>query len=505
MREAPRPDARDVGSKLEVRTGLELYSSSEIAELKQSATPNDGLVTVGASRAAHTDWRPPAELPDLRRVGSIALDTETNDEGLRADRGSAWPWPAAMSAGSALPGARTASIRANYVPLRHPDTNNFDRENMSSAGSKTRSLPASNRHALNGIYDCGWLWADLGVVLPPSEQLEEIGALATLIDENRYRYSLDALCDWRRITRQGHGIARGGGQGRRLQDRKEDQLQSYIWQLPARLVGPYAEADAANTLALFESLDPVLDKEGTRTAYRLDVDLQPMVHEMRRRGIRVDQSAAQQARDYCLQKRDSTLAELSGQLGSPVSMAEIASKNWKVQTFDAYHVNYRRTEKGNPSFKGGKLGWMAAHPHWLPQLIATASKYDHAGSTFLEGHILPHLIGDRIYGEINPHRSQEGGTRSFRFSYSNPPLQQMPSRDEELGPLIRSVFLPEEGELWCTVDCSQQEFRFVVHHAAIRNLPGANDAVRRYHTDPDTDFHALASEITGLHRKDAMP
>ena len=197
------------------------------------------------------------------------------------------------------------------------------------------------------------------------------------------------------------------------------------------------------------------------------------------------------------------LTELSEQLGSRVGMAEIASKKWKARTFDAHHVNYLRTEKGNPSFKAGKLGWMATHPHWLPQLIATASKYDHAGSTFLEGHILEHLIGDRIYGEINPHRSEEGGTRSFRFSYSNPPLQQMPSRDEELGPLIRRVFLPEEGELWCTVDCSQQEFRFVAHHAAIRNLPGAKEAVRHYRTDPDTDFHALASEITGLQRKDA--
>ena len=45
-----------------------------------------------------------------------------------------------------------------------------------------------------------------------------------------------------------------------------------------------------------------------------------MVQEMRRRGIRVDQSAAEQARDYCLQKRDRALAELSEQLGSPVSM-----------------------------------------------------------------------------------------------------------------------------------------------------------------------------------------
>ena len=172
-----------------------------------------------------------------------------------------------------------------------------------------------------------------------------------------------------------------------------------------------------------------------------------MVHEMRRRGIRIDQSAAEQGRDYCLQKRDAVLAELSEQLGTHVSMHEIASTIWMERTFDAHGINYPRTEKGNPSFKAGKLGWMAGHPHWLPRLIATASKYEHAGSTFLEGHILSHLIGDRIYGEINPHRSEEGGTRSFRFSYSNPPLQQMPSRDPELGPLIRSVFLPEEGEI----------------------------------------------------------
>ena len=33
--------------------------------------------------------------------------------------------------------------------------------------------------------------------MPPSDRLEEIGALATLIDENRLKYSLEALCAWR--------------------------------------------------------------------------------------------------------------------------------------------------------------------------------------------------------------------------------------------------------------------------------------------------------------------
>src|SRR5262249_40738384 len=155
------------------------------------------------------------------------------------------------------------------------------------------------------------------------------------------------------------------------------------------------------------------DREGTREAYRLDVDVLPMVHEMRRRGIRIDQGAAEHARDYCLQKRDAALAELSEKLGATVSMGEIAKPTWKANTFDAHKIKYPRTENGNPSFKAGKMGWMATHSHWLPQLIAQANKYHDAGAKFLEGHILAHLVGGRVYAEINPHRSDNGGTRSF--------------------------------------------------------------------------------------------
>ena len=449
-----------------------------------------------------SDWQPPGSLPDLRRVGIIALDTETHDEGLRAGRGSAWPWHGGYICGISIAWRDDSGIGAHYFPLRHPDSENFDSEQVfqwlrDHVDSGVRFVTQ------NGLYDWGWLRTEAGIKMPLSERLEEIGALATLVDENRYSYRLDELCAWRGLPGKDETLLLEAAKAAGFKISKKTPLQSYIWQLPARYVGPYAEADPIATLRLFEDLNPILDREDTRTAYRLDVDLLPMVHEMRRCGIRADQSAAEQARDYCLQKRDQALAELSEQLGGLVGMTEIASPIWKARTFDAHKVNYPRTEKGNPSFKAGKLGWMAVDPHWLPRLIAIANKYDAAGSNFLEGHILDHLIGDRVYGEINPHRCEEGGTRSFRFSYSHPPLQQMPSRDKELGPLIRSVFLPEDGEIWCTVDCSQQEFRFVVHHAIIRNLPGAKQAAERYYNDPDTDFHALAGEITGIPRDDA--
>ena len=77
----------------------------------------------------------------------------------------------------------------------------------------------------------------------------------------------------------------------------------------------------------------------------------------------------------------------------------------------------------------------------------------------------------------------------------------MPSRDKELAPLIRGVFLPEEGEVWAKPDISQQEFRFVVHYAVLHKLPGAKEAAERYRTDPDTDFHAWSRDMTGLERE----
>jgi DNA polymerase-1 len=269
-------------------------------------------------------------------------------------------------------------------------------------------------------------------------------------------------------------------------------------------VGPYAEADAENTLLLWENLDPILDQEGTRDAYRLEIDLLPMVHEMRRRGIRIDQSAAERAYDLILQKRGGVLADLSEKLGRSIGMDEIGSAKWKAETFDKHNITYPRTAKGNPSFRGGNTGWMVNDPHWLPQFIAKATKYHTAASIFLKGHILDHIIKGRVYSDIHPHRSDDGsGTRSLRFSYSDPPLQQMPARDKELAPLIRGVFLPEEGEVWAKPDISQQEFRFVVHHAVLHNLPRAKEAADLYRTDPDADFHAMVADMTDLERESA--
>ena len=450
-----------------------------------------------------TDWTPPTELPDLRRADLIAIDSETKDDRLRVDMGSGWPFRAGHVCGISVAFHAESEVRGLYFPLRHPDTNNFDPDQVyrwlrDHVAAGTRFVTQ------NGLYDWGWLRAETGIKMPPGERLDEIGALSTVVAENRFRYSLGSLCAWRGLPGKDETLLQEGIAALGLVTGKRKKIipQNYIWQLPARYVGPYAEADAVNTLLLYESLNPILDQEGTRAAYRLEVDILPMVLEMRLRGIRIDLDAAERARALLLRKRDAALAELSEKLGSPVSMHEIQGRKWLEETFDRQGIQYPRTEKGNPSFTAGKTGWMAGHGHWLPPLVATANKYDKAVGDFVQK-LIDYTVNGRIHAEINPHRSEDNGTKSFRFSYSDPPLQQMPSRDKELAPLIRGIFLPEEGEIWAKPDASQQEFRLVVHYANQHGLRKAAEALARYRDDADTDFHALAATITGLERNDA--
>jgi len=393
-------------------------------------------------------------------------------------------------------------VQSLYAPIQHPDTPNlFPKETVSrwlgdlvDAGVQLVTQ--------NGLYDWGWLWADLGVPFPPGAQVEEVGAAATIVDENRHTYNLDDLCAWQGLPGKDEGLLREALQAYGFPS-TGGQIKQNLWRLPARYVGPYGAADPAQTLQLWERLVPTIEREGTGAAYRLECELLPMVHAMRRRGIRVDLDAAARARDALLAKRDEAFADLQDRIGETVGMEEIGRTRWLERIFAAHapKIAVPRTAasknfpQGQASFTAGSTGWMHKSPHWLPRLVVRADKYNNAAQKFLQGYILDYATRGRIHAEVHPHRSDEGGTRSLRFSYSDPPLQQMTARDEELAPLIRGCFLPEEGEVWGKPDVSQQEYRFIVHYARRLGLSGADTATQMYRDDPDTDFHDLCTRM----------
>jgi len=135
-------------------------------------------------------------------------------------------------------------------------------------------------------------------------------------------------------------------------------------------------------------------------------------------------------------------------------------------------------------------------------MIAEARKVNKISTTFIDT-ILKHEHKGRIHADINQIRSDDGGTVTGRFSYSNPNLQQIPARDPELGPMIRSLFIPEQGCKWGCFDYSQQEPRLVAHYALKFKLPSVNVIADSYENDPSTDFHKIVADMAEIPRSQA--
>jgi len=444
-----------------------------------------------------SDWQMPSELPDLRKFKRIALDRETKDDGLANGRGPGWAFGAGYICGVSAAWKVGNEFRSFYAPVAHPDSECFD-------GDAVRRWELDHQKAgvefvmQNAPYDVGW--GNRQWDIPCPKKIQDTTCMAYLIDESRRGFDLDSLCAWRGLPGKDERLLREAAEVYGIDPKSE------LYKLPSRFVGQYAEMDAVRTLQIAESMEPELDEQGLRRAYQLEMDLVPMVHAMRKRGVRVEMEGAERARLHCLKVSEQAFRDLSDKLGQTVGIDEARSNGWLERAFDSQKLTYPRDQfTGRASFEAK---WMSQEEHWLPLLLVRGKSYRDAADKFIRNFIMDFAHADasgdsRLHASINQFKSEDGGTRTSRFSYSDPPLQQMPNRNEELAKLIRGSFLPEEGELWLSADYSQQEYRLIVHFAERQKLAKAKEAADKYRNDPSTDFHSMVAELTGLARKPA--
>jgi DNA polymerase I-like protein with 3'-5' exonuclease and polymerase domains len=435
-----------------------------------------------------SEWIPPMELPDLTGTKKIAIDVETRDPDLKTN-GPGW----ATGNGEVVGYAIAVDDWSGYIPIRHMGGGNLDEKVVNKWLKQVFECPA-DKIMHNAQYDAGWI-KRMGFDL--KGRIIDTMLIAALLDENRFSYSLNALSyDLLGKTKSEKGLveaARSFGV-----DPKAE-----MWKLPAMHVGAYAEADAELALELWNYFSVQLGKEDLWGIANLELDLLPCLIEMTWRGVRIDQDRVEQTRDGLLKRERKIMKEIKDIAGRDI---EIWAAQSLSKAFDKVGIQYPKTEKGAPSFT--KL-FLQDNPHPLSQLVLQARNLNKTSSTFINT-IMKHAHADgRVHSHINQIRSDDGGTVSGRLSMNSPNLQQIPARDPEMGPMIRSLFLPEEGEQWAAIDFSQQEPRILVHYAHVygqsRNLPleGASDFVEAYNADPNTDFHSLVAEMANIPRKQA--
>ena len=438
--------------------------------------------------APKSEWVPPHDLPDLTEAKRIAIDVETRDPNIKAN-GPGW----ATGDGEVVGYAIATDTWSGYIPIRHNGGGNLDEKIVNRWLKKVFECPA-DKIMHNAQYDAGWI-RRMGFDL--KGKIFDTMLIGSLLDENRFSYSLNALAfDYLDKTKS-EKLLNEAAQAFGLDPKSE------MYKMPAMFVGPYAEADAEITLELFNFFQSKIITEGVSDIVDLETRLLPCLIDMTWRGVRVDLDKAERLRDELLKREKGVLHSIRKLTGMDV---EIWAAQSIAKAFEKLELSYPRTEKDAPSFT---KSYLSDHEHELPKLIVEARNLNKTSGTFINT-ILKHCRSDgRIHSHINQIRSDDGGTVSGRISMNNPNLQQIPARDPELGPMIRGLFLPEEGDQWAAIDFSQQEPRILVHYAHVfgqnRNSPlrGAEEFVTMYNSDPKTDFHTMVAEMAQIPRKQA--
>jgi DNA polymerase I-like protein with 3'-5' exonuclease and polymerase domains len=427
------------------------------------------------------EWLPPTEFPDLSKYDEIAIDLETKDPELKT-MGSG----SVTGRGDIVGIAVAVTDWAGYYPIAHEGGGNMDFRMVLKWFQGVLNTPAVKIFH-NAMYDVCFIRA---AGLKINGQIVDTMIAGSLVDENRFRYDLGSMGrDY---------LGKGKNESILAETAKEWGIdaKSEMYKLPAMYVGEYAERDAEMTLELWQEMKKEIYTQDIEDIFKLETELFPCLVDMRFLGVRVDVEAANQLKDKLLKEEKECLQKVKKETGIDT---QIWAARSIAQVFEKLQLPFDRTEKTNsPSFT---KNFLQNHPHPVVKYIARAREINKSHTTFIDT-ILKHSHKGRIHAEINQLRSDVGGTVTGRFSYSNPNLQQIPARNKELGPMIRSLFIPEEGMKWGVFDYSQQEPRLVVHYAALQNMYGVGDVLDAYN-DSSVDFHQIVADMANIPRSQA--
>jgi DNA polymerase I-like protein with 3'-5' exonuclease and polymerase domains len=431
---------------------------------------------------AQTEWVKPTEFPDLRQVDEIAIDLETKDPDL-IKKGSG----SVIGNGDVIGIAVATKHYKGYFPIGHEGGGNMDRQRVLGWLKDILESP-STKIFHNAMYDVCWLRA-LGFKINGDIVCTMIAAAIT--DENRFRYDLNSL-SW-------HYLGYGKNEAALAEAAEEWGIdpKAEMYKLPAMHVGSYAERDAEVTFGLWQEMKKEIISQDLEDIFDLETELFPCLVDMRFKGVRVDVDKAHKMKTEFKKAEHELLNKIKGE-------TNIDTQIWAARSianvFDVLRLEYPRTEKTEaPSFT---KNFLQEHKHPVVNMIAKAREINKAHTTFIDS-ILRYEHKGRIHAEINQLRSQTGGTVTGRFSYQNPNLQQIPARNKDLGPKIRSLFIPEDGCKWGVFDYSQQEPRLVVHYASLYKLPSVYDVIDAYNTDSNADFHQTVANMAQIPRSQA--
>lgn len=343
-------------------------------------------------------------------------------------------------------------------------------------------------------------------IIFPEDRTECTMIRAALIDEHRLTYDLDGL------SRDYCGDK--GGKDKEIyaelaalfggKPTKEAQMPN-LHRAPLALTGRYAKRDTRSALNLWRAQERLIAEQDLTRVHALEMQLLPAIVRMEQYGVRVDVDRAERAVGEIDKRAHQLQKDLNRLAGFPIN------PNPSASIHQLFEPKEQRDAAGNKTFilidgtiaeptdSGGKASidadCLRRMKHPAASMILNLRKMVKARDTFLKGHVLGNHHDGYIHANINQTKSEgDVGTGTGRLSINGPALQQIPKRDKEMAAIVRAVFIPDLGQDWVCNDWAQMDFRVFAHYV---NNP---EILGMYAADPDTDFHSLASQLTGLPR-----
>lgn len=272
---------------------------------------------------------------------------------------------------------------------------------------------------------------------------------------------------------------------------------------PRGLVRRYQDKDAQLALRLWLWQQKEIERQDLHEIIAFERDKFPTLTRAALRGIRVDPVAAEKAMDgltVVIDEKQSQFEKTVGIVGINVNSApQIKSLFKPVQLPSGIWVSeltgstLGTAKSGGPSLTADILTGMKDP---VANAVVEIRSLIKTRDTFLGGHILGHMHGERVYPTINQTAGEDGGTRSGRLSYQEPAMQQIPNRNKKVAAIVKPAFLPEHGQHWLSTDMNSFEVRVFAHLVSLYN-----DALQRiYAANPGMDFHQYVADLMGVPR-----
>ena len=435
---------------------------------------------------------------DLQDVDTVAIDIETYDPNLKTKGLGAIRKDGFITGVAVATGKDTV-----YFGLHHSDKTTSKEEEKEFWDQLNKKL-LQNSNIIkvfhNAIYDVCWLRSVTGKML--KGRLVDTMVAASVIDENRFKYSLDALSkDYLNDSKYKYDLYEKAA----IEGIKDPM--SNMHKLSYGLVKVYAKQDVDLTLKLWNLFNKKLDKTlytkaennkvyTCRNIFELETRLFPCLVDMKFKGVRIDTQKLEHLGKRLRRRRDNLLSIIKKHTGLKLQLWAATSikqllDNRKITKFE------KTPKSGMPKLP---KDFLKTHEDRFLKMVSKAREADKAVNTFIEG-LKSYIYKGRIHADINQIKGDGGGTVTGRFSMSNPNLQQIPSKGY-IGKKMRQLFIPEEGHTWGSFDYSQQEPRIVVHYAIKHGLSETEDLKERF-DDDKADFHQVVADMAKISRKQA--